>query len=269
MGHIKLDRKILEWEWYTDINTCRLFLHMLLKANWKDGKFQGVEVPRGSFVASYQTLADESGLTERGVRTALSHLKTTGEVTVKRHAKFSVITVNNYCMYQSSDTVIDNQVTVERQSSDSQVTTIEEEKKERREEKDNTSSAFPQKPDAEAHIFATIRELYNSVCGSYPRLVKMSEARKKAIRARMNCGYEVLDFEILFQKAEQSDFLKGKNNRNWTATFDWLITDSNMAKVLDGNYDNRQQKQANDVAERWLERRSNDGQGIRNISEVN
>ena len=41
------------------------------------------------------------------------------------------------------------------------------------------------------------------------------------------------------KKAEKSDFLKGKNERNWTATFDWLIKDSNMAKVLDGNYDNR------------------------------
>ena len=38
--------------------------------------------------------------------------------------------------------------------------------------------------------------------------------------------------------AEQSDFLKGKNDRNWSATFDWLIKDSNMAKVLDGNYKN-------------------------------
>jgi hypothetical protein len=32
--------------------------------------------------------------------------------------------------------------------------------------------------------------------------------------------------------------LKGGNDRNWSATFDWLIKDANMAKVLDGNYDN-------------------------------
>lgn len=36
--------------------------------------------------------------------------------------------------------------------------------------------------------------------------------------------------------AEASNFLKGQNNRNWSATFDWLIKDANMAKVLDGNY---------------------------------
>ena len=67
----------------------------------------------------------------------------------------------------------------------------------------------------------------------------MSERRKKAVRARMNTGYTVDDFRILFEKAESSSFLKGQNNRNWSATFDWLIMDGNMAKVLDGNYDDK------------------------------
>ena len=55
----------------------------------------------------------------------------------------------------------------------------------------------------------------------------------------MNTGYTVDDFRILFEKAESSSFLKGQNNRNWSATFDWLIMDGNMAKVLDGNYDDK------------------------------
>lgn len=232
MGHIKLDRKILEWEWYTDINTCRLFLHMLLRANWKDGRFQGADIPRGSFVSSYQNLALETGLSVRNVRTALEHLKTTGEVTVNRHPKYSVFTVNNYCQYQSTDKVSDTQPTINRQSTDSQPTTIEEEKEVKKGRSNNTSNEVCL-PD----VFATIREFYNSVCGSYPRLVKMSDARKKAIRARLNTGYTIDDFETLFRKAEASDFLKGKNDRNWSATFDWLIADANMAKVLDGNYD--------------------------------
>ena len=69
----------------------------------------------------------------------------------------------------------------------------------------------------------------------------MSEARKKAINARMKTGYTLDDFQTLFEKAEASDFLKGKNKRNWSATFDWLVSDSNMAKVLDGNYDARKE----------------------------
>ena len=85
--------------------------------------------------------------------------------------------------------------------------------------------------------YQEIADLYNSICKSYPRLTKLSDARKKAIKARLNT-YALDDFKTLFQMAEESDFLKGKNDRNWSATFDWLIKDSNMAKVLDGNYKN-------------------------------
>lgn len=237
MDYVKISRKILDWEWYTDINTKVLFLHILLKANWKDGRFQGIEVPRGSFVTSLQNLAAETGLTVRNVRTALKHLENTGEVTSNRHVKFSVITVKNYDRYQSGDT----QVTVNRQASDSQVTTIEEGKKERKEEYNKSPKGDYESGTPENSIYATIRELYNSVCGSYPRLVKMSEARKKAINARIRAGYTREDFRILFEKAEASEFLKGANKRNWRATFDWLISDTNMAKVLDGNYDARKE----------------------------
>lgn len=133
-SYIKIDRKILDWEWYSDINTCRLFLHMLLKANWKEGRFQGSEIPRGSFVSSLSKLAEETGLTERKVRTALEHLKTTGEVTSKSHSKFTVFTIKKYCLYQATDTQDDKQVTVNRQASDRRPTTIEEGKKDKREE---------------------------------------------------------------------------------------------------------------------------------------
>lgn len=84
----------------------------------------------------------------------------------------------------------------------------------------------------------TIQTLYNDICTSFPKCTSLSESRKKAIRARLNCGYTVEHFKILFQKAEASGFLKGRNDRNWRASFDWLVKDSNMAKVLDGNYDN-------------------------------
>lgn len=125
-GFIFLSRKLLSWEWYQDINTKIVFIHCLLKANYKDGKFQGMDIPRGSFVSSYQTMADELSLSVRNVRTAINHLKTTGEVTSTGHSKFTVFTVKNYDLYQSGDMVDDKQVTSNRQASDKQVTTIEE-----------------------------------------------------------------------------------------------------------------------------------------------
>lgn len=237
MDYVKISRKILDWEWYTDINTKVLFLHILLKANWKPSRFQGTEVPRGSLVTSQQNMATETGLTIKNVRTALKHLENTGEVAVSRHPKFSVITVKNYNQYQSSG----SQMAVKWQSDGSRGATIEEGKKERKEEYNKSPKGDYESGTPENSIYTTIRELYNSVCGSYPRLVKMSEARKKAINARIRAGYTHEDFRILFEKAEASEFLKGANKRNWRATFDWLISDTNMAKVLDGNYDARKE----------------------------
>lgn len=128
-GHIKLYRKFLDWEWYQDINTKVLFIHMLLKANWKDGKFMGTTIPRGSFVSSIKNLASETGLTEREIRTGISHLKTTGEVTSKATNKYSVFTITNYDLYQSDDRQDDTQATGERHSNDKRTTTIEEERR--------------------------------------------------------------------------------------------------------------------------------------------
>lgn len=68
----------------------------------------------------------------------------------------------------------------------------------------------------------------------------MSDARRKAIKARFASGYTLEDFRQLFTKAEASSFMRGANSRNWRATFDWLLKDANMAKVLDGNYDDHQ-----------------------------
>lgn len=90
--------------------------------------------------------------------------------------------------------------------------------------------------------YAEIMELYNSICVSYPKCTALSDARKKAIRARFAGGYTLEDFRTLFEKAQASSFLKGNNNRDWKATFDWLIRDTNIAKVLDGNYDDNGRK---------------------------
>ena len=83
--------------------------------------------------------------------------------------------------------------------------------------------------------YQQIADMYNDTCVSFPRLTKLSDSRKKAIRARLK-QYSVEDFQKLFEMAEKSSFLKGQNARDWSANFDWLIKDSNMAKVLDGNY---------------------------------
>ena len=91
--------------------------------------------------------------------------------------------------------------------------------------------------------YQQIADMYNDTCVSFPHLTKLSDRRRKAIKARFKAGYTLDDFRRLFELAESSEFLKGGNGRNWSATFDWLIQDGNMAKVLDGNYKSREPTQ--------------------------
>jgi len=98
---IKIDRNILRWGWYKDNNTKALFIHLLLMANIKPNMFMGVQIGRGELATSYKSLSEQTGLTYKQVRTALEHLKWTGEAAVKKHPKFSVISIVNYDLYQA------------------------------------------------------------------------------------------------------------------------------------------------------------------------
>lgn len=110
---------------------------------------------------------------------------------------------------------------------------IEEDK-----ERDIDKEEDKNKESKEKATCEQVVDLYRSICVSYPSVKTLSEARKKAIRARLKV-YSLEDFRKMFEKAEGSAFLKGANNRNWSANFDWLMKDANFAKVIDGNYDNK------------------------------
>lgn len=84
--------------------------------------------------------------------------------------------------------------------------------------------------------YQEIMNLFNEICVSFPKVTKMTERRKKAVKARYTNGYTLEDFRKAFGIAESSDFLKGNNNRSWKADFDWLTNENNLAKTLEGKY---------------------------------
>ena len=90
---------------------------------------------------------------------------------------------------------------------------------------------------------------YNRICSNLPKVTALSDARKNAIKARIN-KYGCVGVIKAFRKASESDFLNGANGRNWRANFDWIMKDANMAKILDGNYDNRGQAEGGDYFSR-------------------
>lgn len=118
-GFIQLHRSLLEWEWYDDNNTKILFLHCLLKANYKDKNYRGSSIKRGSFVTGRDVLAKELGLSVQQVRTSLTKLKSTNEITINSSSQGTVIEVIKYNDYQE----VTNKTTNEQPTSNQQVTT--------------------------------------------------------------------------------------------------------------------------------------------------
>lgn len=126
--YIKLSRSILDWEWWSDMNTYRVFTYMLLKANWKDANYKGTTVPRGSFVSSLSRLSDATNLTIDEVRTALKHLRSTGEITSTSHGKSTIFTVNNYNAYQDNPEQLTKEVPSYSHSIPALLPTVKEKK---------------------------------------------------------------------------------------------------------------------------------------------
>ena len=104
---IYLHRKITEWEWYQNTNTFRVFIHCLLKANYKDKQWQGITIKRGQFVTSQYRLADELGLSRTAVKRAIDDLKMTKELTYSTNYRNTIITVVNYDEYQKHEPLKD------------------------------------------------------------------------------------------------------------------------------------------------------------------
>lgn len=100
MGWIKLHRKMLEWEWYKDINTKVLFIHLLLVANFEDNEWQGMIIKRGQRFTSVKSLSTELRLSCKAVRTALSKLRKGKQIDTKTANKGTMITICKYDEYQ-------------------------------------------------------------------------------------------------------------------------------------------------------------------------
>lgn len=218
MGNfIKIDRKILKWEWWSDINTYRLFTYMLIVAYWKNGKYKGKDIPRGSFPSSLSELSKETNLTENEVRTAIKHLKSTGEITSKPHNKFTIFTIKNYELYQSDNKQNNNKITSEitnySQDDNKQITfkphsidelltksLLKEDKEYKNiENEEEREEGKKEKKDTYLSERKQIIDYLNQKCGTKYR--HGSDLNKKCMNARLNEGYKVEDFfEVIDKK---------------------------------------------------------------------
>ena len=209
------------------------WLDLLLLASHNDKEFlfgnQIVKNEVGSFITSELKLMERWGWSKTKVRAFLKLLQDEQMIVKKSDNKKTTITIVNYSVYSDYETAKELQKDNNKTSKELQKDTI------------NNNNNYNNDNN-----YKYIKDIYNEICVSFPRLTVLSDRRKQAIKARLK-NYTVDDFKLLFEKAEASDFLKGSNNRDWQANFDWLIKDANMAKVLDGNYDNKRKVGANGI----------------------
>ena len=196
-GFILLYRQITEWEWYQNPNTFRVFLHILLKANFADSRFEGREVKRGQLVTSLPKLSVQTKLTIQQVRTALKHLVSTGEITDEGTSQYRLITVVKYDQYQCDNRQNNSQLTDDQQTSNRQSTDDQQQYKKNNKE---------------------IKEQWNNEEDG--ALLSVDDARK--IQSEQN---RVLD------AAEDAGFRISNDVR---AAFIALYADHGLQKILDG-----------------------------------
>ena len=186
ISFVKLYRKILGWEWYTDVPTKTLFIHLLIVANRYPARWRGEEIKAGQKITSLANLAEETGLTLKQVRTALKKLEKSGEITSKGANKFTLITIENYALYQGCDEEEGKQRANKRQTKGNK-----QESKESKESKEyNTPPISPSQGEGASE--PTGKAIYNSLPTELKKAMldfeKMRDRMRKPMtdRARSN-----------------------------------------------------------------------------------
>lgn len=141
MRYIKLCDKIVDWEWFTDGNMLKVWLYLLVKAQYADGKYRGVEVKRGQLLTGRKLIANETRLSEQQVRTCINRLKSSGQITIESTNQYSLITIVKYDDYQGSDSYNIQQIiqpanlpiTNDQPTDNQRITTYKKDKKEKKE----------------------------------------------------------------------------------------------------------------------------------------
>ena len=108
-GWIKIHYKFLEWEWFQEDGMVILFINLLLRANYQSKKWKGVVIERGQLITGRKKLSLETGLSEKKIRTCLSRLEQTGEISINSTNRFSIITISNYETYQFNEITMGQQ----------------------------------------------------------------------------------------------------------------------------------------------------------------
>jgi hypothetical protein len=235
-----------------------IWLYLLRRANHEDRVVHGTLIKRGQLKTSYKDILEDlswyvgfrkESYKKHHCETAMKLLTREQMITTSKTTRGMIVTVCNYDYYQTpknyeTDSERFNETTRDRQSTDR---INKNEKNERMEE--GYTEANASMPDAERptnHEQINYKDLIHffntETMGVFGRIVyPISEKRKASIRARIReHGRDT--FTEMIRRAAGSNFLKGENAKQWKATFDWMIKPNNFQKIIEGNYDNKNQQ---------------------------
>lgn len=269
-GWIKIHRKITENPLYFSEEFTRLqaWIDLLLIANYNVSfiyvRGNKVEIKRGQIAKSQDALAERWKWSRGKVLRFLSELQKEGQIVQQKSNVINLISIVNYEYYQEVSTAENttddtaDSIADEPQAVQQTVRVIKEDKEDKEIKEERESEIIPPSPasnEAEAPKpkkneklpAKEIKDLWNTICSSFPKLYVLSEARKNKIRVRIEemGGTEKAMplIKQIFEKAQTSKFLKGDNKKGWKASFDWLFeNDKNWVKVLEGNYEDSTSK---------------------------
>jgi DNA-binding transcriptional MerR regulator len=122
-GWIRIHRQILNWEWFNKSEAVHLFMYLVLKANHKDGFWQGNEIKRGQLITSFGKISTDTNISLQTIRTLLKKFEKTNEINMQTTNKFTRITICKYDSYQTENEDTNTKVTNKQQTTNTQLTT--------------------------------------------------------------------------------------------------------------------------------------------------
>ena len=210
-GWIKLHRKLLEWEWYDEPNTFRLFMHCLLKANHKDNNYRGQLVKAGSFLTSRDLLAKETGLSTQQVRTSLKRLESTNEITTKKSKKGTVLQVVKYVEYQLVNQQTNQKLTNNQPTDNQQLTTNNNDNNDNNEKKLNIDASQIKK--LEVDLMSEVQQ---------KNIIQKAQYKVEERNGKWVCDYNFNPYSQLRKKFNSFQFICKR--------FKWKFNDVNHVK---------------------------------------
>ena len=244
-AYIYLRKKILDWQWYSDTPTRSVFIHCLLRASWKETEYKGIRYGRGQLIDSNATIAKDLGISIQNVKTAITHLKESGELTSFRVGKTRVITVVKYDLYQQTNLSTNPILTSNQPQTNLELTSYKEIKEEKEVKEENKDLSNDKSDISIVSHHKKIVDKWNTLSDlgiKTLRSITPGSKREKNLKARLS-EFGEDSFDEIIEHIRRSKYLQGKVN-GWIVDFDWLVLPSNYQKVLDGKYDDRAEKES-------------------------